>query len=63
MFISNTPIYIWLGLISFLLLILQILSGKNLFKIPFSWHQKIVWILIIFVFAHITFGLMSKYYP
>jgi len=51
------PLNIWLGLLALILLILQILIGRRIIKVPFSYHTNIVWkILLAVVLLHAYYG-------
>ncbi|OGD63277.1 hypothetical protein A2160_02115 [Candidatus Beckwithbacteria bacterium RBG_13_42_9] len=51
------PLHIWLGFIALMLLIVQILIGTRIVKLPFWFHTQIVWkILLIVVLLHALYG-------
>lgn len=51
------PLHVWLGFVTLILLILQILIGARVIKIPFIYHTKIVWkILITVALIHAFYG-------
>ena len=54
--IFGRPVFVWLGLITLLLIILQILVGTRILKLPFFWHRKVIWVLVI------TFALLHAFY-
>lgn len=47
--IFDIPLNVWLGLLAFLLLVLQILIGARVLKLPFWFHTRVVWILLLVV--------------
>ena len=51
------PIHLWLGLILILLLTFQILSGKRIIKIPFSFHRHNAILIVVVALVHAFFGL------
>ena len=60
--IFGLPLHVWLGIVTLFLLILQILIGKQIIKIDFKYHRKIVWIaLLIFALLH-AFIALSQYF-
>lgn len=55
--IFGKPLFIWLGFLALLLLFLQILVGKQIIKLPFVLHRKVIWlILLIIVLIHAWYG-------
>jgi len=55
--IWGKPIHIWLGLVLIVLLTLQILSGKHLIKLPFSFHRRNAILIVLIAAVHVFFGL------
>ena len=47
--IFDKPLHLWLGMLTFLLLILQILVGARIIKLPFWTHRKVIWIILLVV--------------
>ncbi len=45
--IFTKPLHVWLGMVIFLLVLLQIGIGTRIIKLPFWVHTRIVWILIL----------------
>jgi len=37
--IFGFPLHLWLGLLLLLLLTFQVLTGKRIIKLPFTWHR------------------------
>ncbi len=55
--IFTKPLNIWLGFIALFLLITQILVGKQIIKVPFFFHTRVIWkILIVVVLIHAFYG-------
>lgn len=55
--IFTKPLNVWLGFLALLLLILQILIGAQILKLPFWLHQKVIWIiLLVVVLIHGFYG-------
>ena len=56
--IFSKPLNIWLGLLSLVLLIIQILVGSRIIKVPFIVHTKFLWkILLMVVLIHAFYGI------
>lgn len=56
-YIFGLPMTAWLGIIIFLLLIFQILSGKNIIKVPLWVHIKLLpIILVVLILLHMWYG-------
>lgn len=51
------PMNVWLGILLIVLLTLQILSGKRLIKLPFSFHRHNAKLLAVVAIAHAFLGL------
>ena len=51
------PINVWLGILLIVLLTLQILSGKRLIKLPFSFHGRNAILIAVVAALHSFFGL------
>ena len=51
------PMNVWLGILLMVLLTLQILSGKHLLKLPFSFHRRNAILIVVIVAVHAIFGL------
>ncbi len=45
----DKPLHLWLGLVTLLLLIFQILVGAQIIKLPFWTHKKLIWIILLTV--------------
>jgi hypothetical protein len=53
----STPLHVWLGFATLTLVLIQILIGKRIIKVPFRVHTKIVWkILIAVALVHAFYG-------
>lgn len=63
-YILTIPIHVWLGIILAILVIAQMLIGKQIIKLDhFLWHRRIIPVLIIIVLIfHAWYGL-SIYWP
>jgi len=55
--IWGKPITVWLGIVLMVLLTLQILSGKRLIKLPFSFHRRNAIFIVLVAGVHAFFGL------
>ena len=47
--IFDRPLNVWLGFLTLFLMILQILVGTRILKLPFWFHTRIIWILLLAV--------------
>jgi len=47
--IFTRPLHVWLGIVIYLLLIVQILTGTKMIRIPFWWHRKVIWVAILVI--------------
>jgi len=55
--IFTKPLHIWLGIVTFILLVIQILIGKRILKVPFSLHTGILWkSLVALALVHAFYG-------
>lgn len=61
--IFDKPLNIWLGFLALLLLIIQILIGKRILKLPFWVHTNVVWIiLLVVVLIHAWYGISITFF-
>jgi hypothetical protein len=51
------PINVWLGILLIVLLTLQILTGKHIVKLPFSFHRRNAIFIVLVSVVHAFFGL------
>ncbi len=51
------PLTVWLGILLLVLLTLQVLSGKRLIKLPFSFHRRNAILIVMIAGVHAFFGL------
>lgn len=59
--IFDKPLHIWLGMLTFLLILLQIGIGTRIIKLPFWVHTRIVWIAILVVgLVHAIYGIIIQ---
>ena len=55
--ILSKPLHVWLGMLTFLLVILQILTGLRILKLPLWVHIKLLWrIILIVAIFHFIYG-------
>ena len=61
--IFGAPLHLWLGIFLFILIVFQILIGKRIVKIPFTWHRVIAIIILTLAFIHgfIAIGLFKGF--
>jgi hypothetical protein len=51
------PIYVWSGIILFLLIIFQIITAKHWLPIDFHYHHWNGWLIFLFALGHSSFAL------
>lgn len=58
-YILGLPIFVWLGMLLAVLVILQMLVGKQVIKLDhFLWHRRIIPVaIIIFLILHAWYGI------
>lgn len=55
--IFSKPLHIWLGMLTFLFVLLQIGIGTRIIKLPFWVHTKIIWkVILILAIIHGFYG-------
>lgn len=47
--IFTKPLHLWLGMVTFVLVLFQIGIGTRIIKLPFWVHTKIVWKVILLI--------------
>lgn len=55
--ILGKPLTVWLGILLVVLLTLQILSGKHLIKLPWSFHKRNAMLIVSIAAIHAILGL------
>lgn len=61
--IFGKPLNIWLGFLALFLLILQILVGTRILKLPFWLHKKVIWVvLLVVVLIHAFYGIQITFF-
>lgn len=55
--IAGLPLHAWIGMLLLILIILQILIGKRILKIPFVWHRVFAIVILVFAVIHAVMGL------
>ena len=53
-----TPFQFWTGITLFFLIIFQILTARKILKIPFVWHRRVGYIMLILAFMHGVIGII-----
>ena len=41
------PLHVWLGMVIFIFVLLQIGTAKKILPIPFWWHRNVFWKIIL----------------
>jgi len=55
--VFSKPLHVWLGILTLLFILLQISVGKRIIKIPFWWHRKVIWkIILVLAIIHGFYG-------
>lgn len=61
--IFSKPLHIWLGILTYLLIVLQIGIGTRLIKLPFWVHTRIVWIALLAIATiHMIYGISIYFF-
>lgn len=50
--ILGLPFHLWLGISALVLVILQVATGKRLLAIPFAWHRRLGYVLLLLALMH-----------
>ncbi|HWQ80586.1 MAG TPA: hypothetical protein VN381_17295 [Anaerovoracaceae bacterium] len=60
--IMGQPLHLWLGIILFFLVVFQIASAKKLLPVPFKWHRRTGYVVLILALLHgaIAIGLNNS---
>lgn len=45
--INNVPLHVWLGMVTFFFVLVQMAIGLKILKVPFWIHTKVVWVIIL----------------
>ena len=56
------PINVWGGILLIVLLTLQVLSGKRLIKLPFSFHKRNAYLIVLVAAVHAFLGLGISFF-
>ncbi len=61
--IFGAPLHLWLGILLFILIVLQILVGMRLIPIPFKWHKVTGFVILLLALIHgfIAIGLFTGF--
>ncbi len=55
--IFGLPLHLWLGMLTFLLILFQVGTGSGLFKVPFDWHRRNGYLVLVIALIHGSLGL------
>lgn len=55
--ITGQPLHLWLGVLLLVLISLQILTGRRIIKIPFAWHRRNGYFILLVAIVHALIGL------
>lgn len=55
------PLHMWLGILLFVLIVIQIAIAKRLLPVPFKWHRIIGYTILLLAILHgfLAFGLYN----
>lgn len=45
--IGNAPLHVWLGILALIFIIMQILVGKRILRLPFWVHTRVIWVVLL----------------
>jgi len=54
--IFGIPLHIWLGMLLFLLVLFQVGTGSGLLKVPFVWHRRSGYTILVIALIHGSIG-------
>ena len=61
--ISGLPLNIWLGFLLLALITFQVLTGKKVIKkIPFFWHRRNAFFIVLVALTHALLGLGLRFW-
>jgi len=55
--VFGLPLHIWLGMLTFLLILFQVGTGSGLLKVPFDWHRRNGYLILVVALIHGSIGL------
>ena len=55
--IAGQPLHLWLGIILFILLIFQVMTGKRWLKLPFAYHRGNSMAIVLIAILHAYFAI------
>lgn len=55
--IAGKPLFVWLGIILFIQVVLQVISGKKWIKLPAVYHRNNGWLMAIVAAVHVYYAL------
>jgi len=50
--IMGQPLHLWLGILLLLLTVFQIVVAKRILPLPFGWHRKMGYVLLLLAIVH-----------
>lgn len=54
--IFGIPLHLWLGMLTFLLILFQVGTGSGLLKVPFGWHRANGYVILLIALIHGSLG-------
>lgn len=55
--ILGKPLHLWLGILLFILVVIQIALAKRILPIPFRWHRIMGYVILVLAIIH---GLIAQ---
>lgn len=50
--IAGLPAFVWGGFLLLILLVLQVLTGRRILKVPFVWHRINALLIVVIALGH-----------
>ena len=55
--VFGLPLHLWLGILLLLLILLQVGIGSGVIRMPFVWHRRNGYVILLIALIHAFFGL------
>lgn len=55
--IAGYPIQMWLGVLLLVMIVAQLLTGRRIIKIPFVWHRRNGYFILVIALVHAFFAM------
>ncbi|MGE5416614.1 MAG: hypothetical protein ACM3UZ_07615 [Acidobacteriota bacterium] len=60
--IAGQPAFVWGGLTLLALLFFQVLTGRQIIKVPFTWHRINALLIIVIAIGHAVMALGVRFW-